>query len=98
MRAGIRMADRVRERALANGPAGERWLKDLPDVVAQLADAWGLDLGEPFEGGTAAYVVAATDQAHGDCVLKVAMALDRDEKDAFARSVRVYELAAGRGC
>lgn len=49
----------VRQRALANGAAGRAWLDDLPDVVAALADRWGLELGTAFIGGTAGYVVEA---------------------------------------
>lgn len=88
----------VRERAMANGAAGERWLRDLSEVVAALAELWGLELGAPYRGGTASYVVGATDAAGRGCVLKIAMPLDMDEEDAFARSVRVHQLADGCGC
>lgn len=83
---------------MRNGTAGARWLAELPAVVAGLAQRWALDLGAAFIGGTASYVVAATDAAGRACVLKVAMPLDMDEDDAFDRSVRAHELAAGRGC
>lgn len=88
----------VRQRATANGDAGRRWLEDLPEVVAALCDRWELRLGDPFLDGTAAYVVAAVDGAGRACVLKVAMPLDNDEEQAFARSVLVHQLAGGRGC
>jgi streptomycin 6-kinase len=88
----------VRQRALANGVAGQGWLDGLPDVVAALAKRWDLELGEALGGGTASYVVAATNGSGRACVLKVGMPLDMDEGDAFARSVRVHELANGRGC
>ena len=88
----------VRERALSGGPDGRRWLSDLPEVLATLADEWELELGAPFAGGTAGYVAAAIDASGRACVLKVAMALDAEEHEAFARSVRVHELTAGRGC
>ncbi len=88
----------VRQRATASGAVGTRWLADLPELVAALSERWGLELGGPFAGGTAGYVVAATDQLGRSCVLKVAMPLDLDEEDAFARSVRVHQLAGGRGC
>ncbi len=83
---------------MRNGAAGARWLAALPGVVARLAQRWTLDLGSAFIGGTASYVVAAIDAAARPCVLKVAMPLDMDEHDAFTRSVRAHELAAGRGC
>ncbi|MBI4935970.1 MAG: phosphotransferase [Actinobacteria bacterium] len=88
----------VRQRASTNGAAGQRWLEALPAVVDELARRWALTLGEPFAGGTAGYVVAATDSAGRECVLKIAMPLDMDEHDTFLRSVRAHEIAAGRGC
>ena len=88
----------VVQRASRNGAAGQRWLDNLPAVVAELADRWGLVLTTPFAGGTASYVVAATDSSGRACVLKVAMPLDMSDRDAFGRSVRAHRLAAGRGC
>lgn len=83
---------------MRNGAAGLRWLAELPEVVAELAQHWRLELGGTFTGGTASYVVAATDTAGRACVLKVAMRLDMYDRDAFARSARAHELAAGQGC
>lgn len=87
----------VRQRAMANGVVGQRWLVDLPEVVAGLSHRWDLELGRPFRGGTAAFVVEATDRSGRACVLKVAMPLEIDG-DAFGRSVLVHQLAEGRGC
>ena len=88
----------VRQRALANGRAGQEWLDRLPEVVEDLARRWGLQPGRAFGGGTASYVLAVTDASGRNCVLKVGMPLDTDDSNAFARSVRVHELADGRGC
>jgi streptomycin 6-kinase len=88
----------VRERAASGGGAGARWLHELPDVVAALAERWHLQLGAPYTGGTAGYVVAARDAAGADVVLKVAMPLDEEEVAAFGRAVAVHRLADGRGC
>lgn len=88
----------VRQRATSNGLAGRRWLDDLPEVVAALADRWGLEVGEPLAGGTASFVVTATDRSGRACVLKVAMPLDTDDGAGFARSVHVHRLAGGRAC
>lgn len=98
MPAPLTVPELVRQRAMANGRAGRRWLEDLPEVVTGLAGRWGLQLGDSFEGGTAAFVVAGTDQSDRACVLKVAMPLDMEEKGAFLRSVLVHQLAGGRGC
>jgi streptomycin 6-kinase len=88
----------VRERALAGGATGRRWLAGLSDVVSGLAARWGLELGTAYRGGTAGYVVAARDAAGRDVVVKVAMPLDDDDVAAFRRSVVVHRLADGRGC
>jgi streptomycin 6-kinase len=96
--APVEVPELVRQRALSNGAAGRSWLDDLPDVIAELAARWDLELGSPFSGGTASYVAAASDSAGRACVLKVAMPLDMHEQDAFKRSLIAHQLAAGNGC
>lgn len=86
------------QRASKSGEVGLRWLAELPAVVAELSDRWGLTVGAAFAGGTAGYVVEAIDATDRACVLKIAMPLDMHERDSFARSVRAHELAAGHGC
>ena len=88
----------VRQRAMSNGAAGRRWLDELPDAVASMAELWGLELGPSMHGGTASFVAAATDGSGRACVLKMAMPLDMDELDAFHRSVVVHQLADGQAC
>ncbi len=88
----------VRQRAMSNGVVGRRWLEDLPEVVAALADRWSLKIGESYRGGTAALVVTAADQSGRSCVLKVAMPLEMEPDGSFARSVLAHQLAGGRGC
>jgi streptomycin 6-kinase len=97
MLAPLDVPELVRQRAMANGVEGRRWLDELPEVVAALADRWGLEIGKSFRGGTAAFVTAATDRSGRACVLKVAMPLEM-ENDSFGRSVLVHQLAGGRGC
>lgn len=88
----------VVQRALANGSVGRAWLEALPDVVAELAHRWDLTLASAFDGGTAAYVVVATDSRGHPSVLKVAMPLDTDDLEAFERSIFVHQIADGHGC
>jgi streptomycin 6-kinase len=88
----------VRQRALANGAAGRRWLTELPDIVSALADRWELDIGHAYRGGTSGYVAAATERSGRPCVLKIAMPLDMDDEATFSRSVLVHTLAGGHGC
>lgn len=95
---GLDLPSLVRQRALSNGDVGARWLRELPDVVVALCDRWGLQLGRPYCGGTAGYVVAATNAAGLEVVVKVAMPLDDEEVACYRRSVLVHRLADGRGC
>lgn len=92
------MSELARQRAESSGAVGRRWLADLPDVVAALSERWDLSLGRSFDGGTAAYVVEATEPDGRECVLKVAMLLEDEDRVAFDRSVLVHGLADGRGC
>ena len=56
-------------------PARQRWLDTLPEVIAQIAGRWELELGDPFEPGGACAWVAPARTATGDrLVLKVGWA------------------------
>jgi streptomycin 6-kinase len=59
----------------AQRPAGAPilgWLAGLPQVVADLAEQWSLELGAPFQpGGSASWVAPARDRAGQALVLKV---------------------------
>lgn len=94
----LRVPDLVRQRAESAGTVGRTWLAELPTVLADLADHWGLELGEPYVGGTAGYVTRATRADGTPVVLKVAAPLSHEEEATFRRSVRAHELAEGRGC
>jgi len=94
----LEVPELVLQRARSNGEAGQAWLDSLPDVLVQLTATWGLQLGAVFNGGTAGYVAAATDGAGEPRVLKVAMPLNADEHATFLQSVRVHQIANGRGC
>jgi streptomycin 6-kinase len=98
MRTPLDVPELVRQRAISNGSAGKRWLDDLPELVASLADKWDLEIGQAFAGGSAAFVTEATGGSGRKCVLKVAMPLDIDDPDTFRRSVIVHQIAEGRGC
>jgi streptomycin 6-kinase len=53
-------------------PARQRWLVRLPDVVAQMAEKWELELGEPYEPGGVCAWVAPARTANGErLVLKL---------------------------
>ncbi len=71
--------------------AGAAWLGRLPGLVAAAARRWDLQVGEPFDGGTAAWSAPARafagDFAGRDVVLKVSFPHDeaRPEAAALAR-------------
>jgi streptomycin 6-kinase len=95
----IELPPLVRQTALAQGDTGARWVRDLPEVIAQLARQWSLTIGDTLAGGTASYVGAATTAGGHSVVLKVAMPLAIDgEDDRFAQTLAALELADGRGC
>jgi streptomycin 6-kinase len=63
---------RLRETCARNAAAGA-WLAKLPGAVADLERRWSLRLGQPFDGGTYAWV-APVERADGSsAVLKVAL-------------------------
>lgn len=55
------------------GDGGRAWLADLPRLVAEVAEAWDLEVGAPFEpGGEISWVAPAHRSVDGlDAVLKV---------------------------
>lgn len=66
-----RIADVIVRRARLHGPAGEAWLADLDHAIADLARAWGLELGEVLHGGTEAAVIEARMHDDREAVLKL---------------------------
>jgi streptomycin 6-kinase len=57
---------------LGRHDAGAAWLQDLPALVDRCVERWSLtDVGRPYEGGMAGYVVPATDTDGVPVVLKV---------------------------
>jgi streptomycin 6-kinase len=94
----IDVPDRVRVRALAHGPAGARWLRELPDIVDDVARRWGITVGSTLTGGSAAYVAEATTRDGDPAVLKVALPAAIEGAGMFDRSVTTYQLAGGHGC
>lgn len=83
----------VRNKALAHG--AHAWLEELPALLAGLVDEWGLTLGQPFDGGTEAYVVAVTRADDSPAVLKVLV----PRGDHVAQhEITVLRHADGNGC
>ena len=83
----------VRNKALAAGAAA--WLDALPDLVAELAEAWDLTVGRPFPDATEAYVAEATLGDGEPAVLKLCIPRSLD---AARLEITVLRLADGDGC
>jgi streptomycin 6-kinase len=83
---------RVRQRVLHLGQRGERWLADLPEVVAHLERAWSITVEHTLTGGTASYVARARTAEGDDAILKVAI-----PEVGFADEVRMLAAAHGQG-
>jgi len=72
---------------------GRAWLRALPDVVAELARRWSLEVGEPSQpGGQTAWVGPAQDGLGRDLVLKAGRA--HEEAEHEAEGLRAWQ---GRG-
>ena len=83
----------VRNKAVAAGATA--WLRDLPDLVAGLERDWSIDVGEPYTGGTEAYVARATLADGTPAVLK--LLVPRDGR-AARNEIEVLRLTDGSGC
>jgi streptomycin 6-kinase len=73
MTTGLRIPDRLAHTVVAAfGDVGRDWLERLPTLVADVASAWELEVGAPFEPGGNVGWVAPVRRADGsDAALKV---------------------------
>jgi streptomycin 6-kinase len=72
------------------------WLDALPDLVAEMASLWSLEVGEAFDGfGMNALVVEATLADGTEAVLKLA---PPSETTKIGLEATVLRLAVGAGC
>jgi streptomycin 6-kinase len=74
MAADLRIPARLAATVVAwEGEAGRAWLRSLPRLVAEVAEAWDLEVGPPFEpGGQVSWVAPARRRHDGlDVALKV---------------------------
>jgi streptomycin 6-kinase len=83
----------VRNKAIAIG--AERWLDELPAIVASIEQDWSIIVGRPFADATEAFVAEATLEDGTLAVLK--LLIDRPGNDA-ANEITVLNLTGGRGC
>ena len=89
----IELPEVVRNRAIAAG--AERWIDELPDLVASLARDWEIEIGARFDEGTEALVAEAVMADGKPAVLKVLVPRGAGVADHEASVLRI---AGGIGC
>ncbi len=83
----------VRKQAIVVG--ADRWLEELPALVADLERDWSITVGRPYTGGTEAFVAEATLEDGGEAALKL---LVPRPGDAARNEITDLRLATGEGC
>src|SRR5215207_3116147 len=83
----------VRQKAMARGTEGRRWLDRLGRLIGELERDWGVAVGSTLPGGSESYVAAARTDAGDDAVVKIEM----PPYASFASEVRTLVAAEGRG-
>jgi streptomycin 6-kinase len=89
----IELPEVVRNRAIAAGE--QRWIDELPELVASLARDWEIDIGAQFDEGTEALVAEAVMADGTPAILKVLLPRSAGVADHEATVLRI---AAGVGC
>lgn len=72
-----------------------RWLRDLPDLVAELEREWSITVGRSYDETTEAFVAESTLADGTPAVLKLLIARPGDHA---SNEITVLRLAAGEGC
>jgi streptomycin 6-kinase len=81
------------------------WIADLPAILADLADAWSLQVGKPFQpGGQCSWTAPVTDSTGVQLVLKIEFRFPGGEEQDEAAGLRLWDgngavrLHAAREC
>jgi streptomycin 6-kinase len=90
---GVTLPSAVRAKALAIG--ADRWLAELPALVADLCQQWSITVGRTYQDATEAYVAEATLSDGTPAVLKVLVPRDLDSAE---HEITVLRLTNGTGC
>ncbi len=89
------LPERLTASVRALGPVGQRWIDELPGVLASLEAEWSVRCGAPFDGGNAAYVAEAVTPDGTLAVLKVALPAGVDGLSPFEQELETLLLAQG---
>lgn len=79
----------------ALGPAGARWLAELPGSLASLAADWGISYGRPLGGGNAAFVIEAVTASGRPVIAKLALPAGLDGFAPFEQELEALRAAGG---
>jgi len=89
----IDVPDVVRNKARSVG--ADRWIDELPELIATLEREWDITTGDAYTDGTEAHVLAATLADGTDAVLKLCVPM---RGTAALDEITFYELGGGHGC
>jgi len=87
----------VQLKARAQGAEGERWLRDLPELIDEVQAEWHLAVTSVLPGGTSAVVAEVITRAGEDAILKIAMPDGLRGNPSFAHELQALLLGAGSG-
>lgn len=79
----------------ALGSVGQRWMRDLPRILAALEEDWAITCGAPLGVGNAAYVVEALGPEGRQSVLKVALPPGIEGLSPFDQELETLQIASG---
>jgi len=91
----LAVPERLMTSVRALGPAGSRWLEDLPGILASLAADWSIVYGRPLDGGNAAYVIEAATADGRPVIAKLALPPGVDGFAPFEQELETLQLAGG---
>lgn len=89
----VYVPEAVRQKALARGAEGRRWLKELGPLIGELERGWGVVVGHALEGGSESYVATAKMESGDAAVVKLVM----PPYESFAGEVLTLQAGQGRG-
>lgn len=87
----------VRQKAAQRGVAGVRWLRELPEAIAELESAWDMTVGRSLGGGSESYVAEATLRDGTPAVLRIQLPPDPtlDNDSSFETSAWIHGVSQG---
>lgn len=92
----ITVPDVVRQKVMAVGAEGLKWLAGLDDLIGALEQEWQVNVESSFEGGSEAYVAQARTRNGSKVILKVAIPEYRGNT-VLANEITALTLADGHG-